>query len=66
MFIHFVFDLNREQNPYLSKYFIKEVILNPIWLASGNKKGEPNVNIFCIISSFHSTYMSPKHKKAPA
>ena len=29
-FIHLVLDLNREQNPYLSKYFIKEVVLNLI------------------------------------
>ena len=30
VFIHLVLDLNREQNPYLSKYFIKEFVLNLI------------------------------------
>ena len=35
VFIHFVLDLNREVNPYLSKYVIKACIHDLIWQAWG-------------------------------
>ena len=48
VFIHFVLDLNREQNPNSSKYFIKEFVLNLIWQARW---------------LFKSSWLETKHKK---